>query len=195
MPSMHLEDVEDRNATWLTLPLLRDMLDQGAEWRPLDRSNASTHTRSPRAQFVHDLLTRRARENMFELLVDDRLVPQDSRFCSHDSGARSLGGWRTLCPCGSYVEDANDTMCSIDRVVCDIGDALPACLSVPCAAGAGGAAALINTTWARREMPGACAPRLRARTCPYARGFIPSPMPANAQRVEEFCWCATACRV
>jgi len=143
MPSMHLEDVEDRNATWLTLPLLRDMLDQGAEWRPLDRSNASTHSRLPRAQFVHKLLTRRARENMFELLVDDRLVPQDSRFCSHDSGARSLGGWRHACPCGSYV-DANHTVCSIDRVVCDLSNALPVCLSVPCAATDGAAAAFVQ---------------------------------------------------
>ena len=183
MPSMHLEDVEDRNATWLTLPLIRDMLDDGAEWRPLDRNNASTHTRSPRAQFVHDLLTRRARENMFELLVDDRLVPQDSQFCSPDSSARSLGGWRTLCPCGSYV-DANHTMCSIDRAVCDMRDALPACLSVPCGAGAGGAAAFVEY---HIGAPGErCLEHVRAALRVHGHaltraGFTcPSLMPANA---------------
>ena len=165
---VHTED----NTSWVTLPLLRDMLAQGVEGRPLERAAASLHAHWPRAEFVRRLLAREASDNDLELLYDKRLVPGPSLFCrnasrtSHEktrtqphhvlnfAGRRALGDARAHCPCGTATLAETDAgeQCDMDARVCAtvqaLASAAPECLRVACNALTGSAAAtLCSDAW------------------------------------------------
>ena len=145
MLSRELVDVVHKNETWVTFKLLRDMLEDGVEWQPLARAAQPPHSTATRPDFVRKLLGTTAGAHILELLLDERLVPADSLFCSGMGfeESRALGALATTCPCN--FTKAGSSTCALGNGVCALGDKLPECLRVPCEVPEGNSITYRNT--------------------------------------------------